>query len=89
MRPRRAVGSRVPRDRYGNTTSTLKNLYAGFPPAGTSPHGPSSIAAPFTLYVAGTFHRNCGGSNTMCSKSGVPSAFIGKDTILKSFVATL
>ena len=58
------------------------------PPPPTSCHGPLSSAAPFTLYVADTFHFACGGSKTMFAKSGVPSTFIGNDTILKSFVAS-
>ncbi|MBQ6011452.1 MAG: hypothetical protein IJL17_23175 [Kiritimatiellae bacterium] len=53
----------LPRDRYGSTTSTLKNRMVGRavpgepPPTATSPHGPSSVAAPFTTARApGTLH---------------------------------
>ena len=46
------------------------------------------VTCVITLYVTGTFHLACGGSNTICSISGVPSTFSGNDVILKSFVAT-
>ena len=57
---RKAVGARVPRDRYCTSTTTLKNRIAAFSAAvapSTASHGPSSDSAPFTTARApGTFH---------------------------------
>ena len=48
---RKAVGSRVPRDRYCTSTTTLKNRIAAFSAAdapSTAFHSPSNVATPFT-----------------------------------------
>ena len=59
------------------------------PSAVTVCHGPSSCAAPFhATGASGMFHCAFGGSSTTFVQSGVPSAFIGNDAILKSRVAT-
>ena len=52
---RKAVGSRVPRDRYCTSTTTLKNRIAAFSAAvapSTAFQSPSNIAAPFTTVRA-------------------------------------
>ena len=50
---------------YGTTTTTLKNLNAGLPPAGTSAHGPSSAAAPFsTACISAPVQRFVFGSHS-------------------------
>lgn len=79
---RAVVGRAVPGEpRLGETPRPTSSA--------TVLHGPSSCAAPFHVTGAsGTFHCAFGGSNATFAKSGVPSAFIGNDAILKSFVAT-
>ena len=76
---------------YRTSTTTLKNRIAAFSAAvapSTDFHSPSSVAAPFiTARAPGTFHCDLGGSTAMFAKCGVRSAFIGKEMILKSFVA--
>ena len=48
---RKAVGARIPRDRYCTSTTTLKNRIAAFSAAvapSTDFHSPSNVATPFT-----------------------------------------